>query len=77
MKLADSDDNDEDREDLIDDLVDHARKLFDVLSNNEVLAEYVESYEIDLGNDETKIYDKTMSGVKLSFDLMTQRGVIC
>ncbi len=75
--LADFDDNDEDGDQIMDLLHGHAQVIFDRLSLNEVLAEYVESYTIEWGDTTTKIYDKVMTGVKLSFDILTQRGVSC
>jgi hypothetical protein len=61
--------------DRINDLVGYARKVFYQLSDQIVIAEYIEDYEINLGGDSVKIYDKTMSGVVLSFDLLSQRGI--
>ena len=74
LKLADFDDDSEDTDILIDDLVGYARTMFDKISSLTSGAQSATSYTIE--QDSTiKIYDKTMSGVKLSFDIITPRGL--
>lgn len=78
LSLADFDDNDVDADTLSDPLYVKAEKLFDFITQRAELSQITltDGYEIDMGNP-VKLYDKTLTGVTLSFTMMYSRAIRC
>jgi len=77
LALADFDDNTDDYDTLVDPLYKIAEELFDRITGSQG-SELVfpDSYSINMG-EQVKLYDKTLSGVMLSFDVFYSRGIKC
>ena len=76
--LADFDDNDVDSDIVADPLYTIAEELFDRISQaaGQSFTTFPDGYEIGLG-EPVKLYDKTLTGVVLSFSLIYTRGIKC
>lgn len=76
--LADFDDNDADADTIADPLYTIAEELFDRISQavGQSGVTFPTGYEIGLG-ESVKLYDKTLTGVMLSFSLFYSRGIKC
>ena len=79
--LADLSDNTEESDALVDDFYEYARRMYGIITQSDVLKpELLEDeslYQIIRSDDTQKIYDKTMTGVLLTFELRFQTGVRC
>jgi len=78
LGLADFDDDDLDADIIADPLYSIAEELYDRLVGDPLasLLTFSDSYTINLG-DPVKLYDKTLTGVTLSFELYYSRGILC
>ena len=74
LKLADFDDNTADGDLIRADCLRIANYILDSFPENSV--EIIETYQTDF-LDEVKVYDKTMSGVRLTFDYPLRRLDYC
>ena len=81
LVLADLSDNTEESDALVDDFYEYARRMYGIITQSDVLKpELLEDenlYQIIRSDDTQKIYDKTMTGVLLTFELRFQTGVRC
>jgi len=77
LALADFDDNTDDYDTLVDPLYVIATELFDRITEDQGSdLTFADSYGISMGAT-AKLYDKTLSGVMLSFDIYYSRGIKC
>ena len=76
--LADFDDNDQDSDIISDPLYTIAQELYDRITSdtNQSKLTPAGAQAIDLG-EPVKLYDKTLTGVKLSFSVFYSRGIKC